>query len=249
MEHTITAIADTFLKKRPVQSTELANTEKLGVEKGKVFPVEEYKTSEGGHFWVKLGYGAGEWYIFDSDEQGHWSTTWESDEQDTLEPVAPSTEVAKIIATPGAIDWSKGSIHISKYFTVAEVTLNDSRRYPKPNSAEEKNILVLAKELDKLREDWGSPLTITSWFRPSKRNGYAYDINKSVGGVSDSQHIYGRSVDIRPASGDILKFQAWVDKDWYGALGWGARRGFVHLDTRNGRGWKTGGPKGVRWFY
>jgi uncharacterized protein YcbK (DUF882 family) len=64
------------------------------------------------------------------------------------------------------------------------------------------------------------------------------------------QHLHGRGVDIRlvnPAS--WARFQAWLDQHWYGALGYGVRRGFVHLDTRNGKGWRTGGEKGPRWNY
>lgn len=247
--HTITAMTDTFLKKKPVQSSQLADSEKIPVPEGKTYPVEEFKPAEGGHFWVKLGYGSGEWYIYDSEEDGHWDTSWEGSEEETAEPVGKGSMVTQVIATPGSIDWSDGSLHISQYFTVAEVTLNDSRRQPKPKSAEEKNILALAKELDKIREDWGSPIVVTSWFRPSKRLGYPYEINGAVGGAYNSQHIYGRGVDIRPAQGDIYKFQAWVDADWFGALGWGAKKGFVHIDTRNGRGWKTGGVKDVRWNY
>ncbi|MEB3308830.1 MAG: D-Ala-D-Ala carboxypeptidase family metallohydrolase [Snowella sp.] len=250
MQHTITASTNTFLKKRPIQSTQLSENEKVAVPAGKIYPVEEYKLVEDGHFWVKLGYGSGEWYIYDYEEDGHWETTWESEEKD--DPPSSTTNsapVTSVIATPGTIDWSNGSQLISQYFTVGEVTKNDIKRRPKSNSAEEKNILALAKELDKIREDWGSAIVVTSWFRPSTRLGYPHDVNRSVRGAYDSQHIYGRGVDIQPAQGNIHKLQDWLDKDWFGALGYGAKRGFVHLDTRNGKGWKTGGVKGVRWNY
>jgi len=251
MQHTITANTNTFLKKRPVQSAQLDESEKVAVPAGKIYPVEEYKPAEDGHFWVKLGYGSGEWYIYDYEEDGHWETTWESQEEenDTPSPTTSNPPVTSVIATPGAIDWSNGSQPISQYFTVGEVTKNNKNRQPKSNSAEERNILALAKELDKIREDWGSSIVVTSWFRPSTRLGYPQDVNRSVGGAYDSQHIYGRGVDIQPAKGDINKFQAWLDKDWFGALGYGAKKGFVHLDTRNGKGWKTGGVKDVRWNY
>ncbi|MFM7381749.1 MAG: D-Ala-D-Ala carboxypeptidase family metallohydrolase [Microcystaceae cyanobacterium] len=250
MQHTITASTNTFLKKRPVQSTQLSDSEKVAVSKGKSYPVEEHKLAENGHFWVKLGYGAGEWYIYDYEEDGHWETTWDSqEEEENSEPSTDDTQKKSVIATPGAIDWSNGSLPISQYFTVGEVTKNSKDRQPKPHSAEEKNILALAKELDKIREDWGSGIGVTSWFRPSKRLGYPQDVNRAVRGAYDSQHIYGRGVDIRPSQGDLYQFQAWLDKDWFGALGYGAKKGFVHLDTRNGQGWKTGGVKSVRWNY
>lgn len=141
------------------------------------------------------------------------------------------------------IDWKNPDQKISEYFSVGEVTKNDPGRIPIAGSAIEKNILNLAKELDKIREDWGSPILVSSWYRPAA-------VNSAVGGASNSQHLYGRAVDISPVSRDsLVKFQSWLDRHWFGALGYGAGRGFVHLDTRNGKGWKTGGEKGTRWNY
>jgi hypothetical protein len=66
----------------------------------------------------------------------------------------------------------------------------------------------------------------------------------------NSQHLHGRGVDIRPVNpASLARFQAWLDQHWSGALGYGVRRGFVHLDTRNGKGWSNGGEKGLRWNY
>lgn len=141
------------------------------------------------------------------------------------------------------IDWSNPNCPISDFFTVVEVTKGDPARTPTIGSQEEKNILALAIELDKLRKAFGHPLGVTSWYRPPA-------INKAVGGVPDSQHIDGLAADVYPLSGmDIDNFQAWCDSVWFGALGRGARKGFVHLDTRNGKGYLSGGDKGSRWNY
>ncbi|TRU89842.1 MAG: DUF882 domain-containing protein [Microcystis novacekii Mn_MB_F_20050700_S1] len=86
-------------------------------------------------------------------------------------------------------------------------------------------------------------MLVTSWYRPAA-------VNSAVGGASNSQHLYGRAVDISLVNrNSLVKFQSWLDQRWFGALGYGAGRGFVHLDARNGKGWKTGGQKGPRWNY
>jgi putative chitinase len=144
---------------------------------------------------------------------------------------------------PKNIDWSNPNCKISKYFTVMEATKGDPARIPHPGSIEAQNILKLAVELDKLREAFGAPIGVTSWNRPPA-------INRAVGGVANSQHITGGAADVYPLNGmDIFEFQDWCDERWYGALGWGAKKGFVHLDIRNGKGFMSGGEKGVRWDY
>lgn len=154
-----------------------------------------------------------------------------------------ATEAIKQTFDLTKIDWSETNCLISQFFTVGEVTKGDEDRIPDRGSDEEKNILALAQELDKLRAAFGHPVGVSSWYRPPA-------VNKAVGGARYSQHIYGRGVDIYPLAGmDIDDFQDWCDKHWFGALGYGAPKGFVHLDSRNGKGFDTGGEKGVRWNY
>jgi len=129
------------------------------------------------------------------------------------------------------IDWSDWDCKISKYFTVGEVTNFSSDRIPKEKRIKS-NILRLGKELDVIREKWEKPIFITSWYRPPR-------INKAVGGVSNSQHINGFAADIKTTT-DIFEFQEWLDKNWENALGYGAKKGFVHLDLR---------PHPIRWNY
>lgn len=139
------------------------------------------------------------------------------------------------------INWKDGNAKISKYFTVGEVTQRDVRRIPSDPEVIQ-NIFDISKELDMIRDEWGQPLLVTSWYRPPK-------VNREVGGAQNSQHLYGGAADIKPLNRDVEQFQSWLDKNWYGSLGYGAKKGFVHLDIRNGKGWKSGGEKGQRWNY
>lgn len=91
-----------------------------------------------------------------------------------------------------SINWNNNTQQISKYFTVGEVTKGDHRRIPRSGGQIEKNILSLARELDRIREDWGSPIVVTSWYRPPA-------VNAAVGGVPNSHHIQGHAADIRPS--------------------------------------------------
>jgi putative chitinase len=132
------------------------------------------------------------------------------------------------------IDWNNPNSNVSKYFKVYEVTNRDLRRIP-PTQEIRDRVIRLAKEMDKIREQWGSAIGVTSWYRPPA-------INRAVGGVSNSQHINGGAADIYPIGRDGITFEQWLDQRWAMALGYGqrGRRGFTHLDLRPGR---------IRWDY
>jgi Peptidase M15 len=140
------------------------------------------------------------------------------------------------------IDWSNPDCLISAFFKVKEVTQGDPRRIPETGSPVEELIIALAAELDAVREAWGSPIGVTSWYRP-------YEVNVEVGGVSNSQHITGGAADIYPMVGDGQAFEDFLDSKWGGALGYGqaAGRGFTHVDLRGG-GFVRGEGE-IRWFY
>ena len=155
----------------------------------------------------------------------------------------PGESVRQAFDPKEPIDWRNPKCKISRYFSVQEVTQGDFRRIPEAGSPIEANILRLAIELDQVREAWQSPIGVTSWYRPP-------DVNAAVGGVSNSQHLYGLAADIYTLDAPDQyhprnrEFEHWLDTTvWTDrALGYGckAHRGFTHVDLRPGR---------IRWDY
>jgi hypothetical protein len=117
---------------------------------------------------------------------------------------------------------------MAPYITWGETT-KDCTRVPSENF-EVRNGLELANQFAKVRENFGSPLAITSGFRPAA-------INRACGGVSNSQHIPFKALDMYPLNGDFQKlWQVLKDSD-FGGLGDGVStgKGFYHADTREDR--------------
>ena len=96
----------------------------------------------------------------------------------------------------------------------------------------------ICEYLEKLRDKFG-PIKITSGNRPPA-------INASVGGASQSEHLYQvgcGAVDIYPVNGRGQEMENFCDQDWPYSVGYGmSYRGFVHLGIRAGRA-------RVRWDY
>lgn len=134
------------------------------------------------------------------------------------------------------IDWANPAQRISEFFTVGEVTRGDWKRIPKDDQTRA-NILTHARNLDAIRRVWGSPIMVTSWYRPPA-------VNAAVGGARRSQHLTGKATDSFPANGQAYRYEQWLDTTAWTtkALGYGVRsgRGFTHLDERVG---------GFRWNY
>ena len=111
-----------------------------------------------------------------------------------------------------------------KYFTISELCASDTARERGiknvPNETESKHLYeLIINLLDLIREDWGKKcsangwgsggIKITSGFRCEK-------LNKIVGGVSNSAHLFGYAADTQPVNKrqtDYEKFiQEWVQK-------------------------------------
>jgi hypothetical protein len=220
----ITATRPTFLKKRPVQATELGETEKVAVVKGRGYAVLAYsEVAADAHAQVELAAGSGTWYVFEP----HWK-------QD--QPIGE--------ALPASVDWSDFNCLVTANLTVGEILQWDRRRIPGPNASVRARLLNTAATFQQIRDAWGQPLGVTSFYRPEP-------INTEVGGVPNSRHVSGEAMDVYPSNRSLEEFYQWIRRRWTGGLGDGRNRGFVHLDTRGGGGFVPGAGAwpAAEWLY
>lgn len=109
--------------------------------------------------------------------------------------------------------------NISKNFKLREFACKDGSNLVKVDS----ELLV---KLQKLRDRIKKPIIITSGYRTESHN-------KKVGGSKNSQHLYGKAVDIK-VSGmtpqTLLKHAESVGFNGIGLYKWG-----IHVDVRKNR--------------
>jgi hypothetical protein len=223
----------TWLKKAPVQASDLKDNQKVAVAAGKAYAVVAHREiAAQGHAEVELGDGAGTWVIYEA----HWSRPGT-----TVPPVKAPTFA---VAPAHSINWGDFGFQITPVLTVGEVLQWDSRRRPPANSADIRRILQTAEQHMAIRQHWGGPLGVTSYYRPEP-------INREVGGVPGSWHISGDAMDIYPVRGSLEQLYQYLMQRWTGGLGDGRHRGFIHLDREGGGHFVPGG--GVRprrwWTY
>lgn len=83
----------------------------------------------------------------------------------------------------------------------------------------------LVHKLQKLRDMLGVPLRINSAYRCIERN-------KQVGGATNSQHMYGKAVDVSLHNVDKSIDEVKEIAEDIGFDGIGLYRSFIHLDVR-----------------
>lgn len=96
---------------------------------------------------------------------------------------------------------------MGKYFTIEECCVSGSypklTEVPKDGTPIYWNILYTIERLDRIREEWGSPIIVTSGYRPPA-------LNKAVGGSRTSSHLTGMAADIHPKNGNIMDLAALI---------------------------------------
>jgi hypothetical protein len=215
---TIKALQATFLKKSQDPAVTLPDNKKVAVEVGRTYGVVKLtELAHSAHAELELASGAGTWFVY----LPHWQT---------IQKAAPV-----VAAQPaGPINWSDFNARITPNLTVGEVLQWDKRRIPPAGSAVPGRILKAATQFQRIRDAWGRPLGVTSWYRPEP-------INRQVGGVPGSQHTLGTAFDIYTYEGSLESFYQWLRVRWSGALGDGRHLGFIHLDLRGDGVFMPGG--------
>ena len=130
-----------------------------------------------------------------------------------------------------------GNINLSANFKVKEFACKDGSDY----------ILVstdLVKLLQNIRNHFGRAVTINSAYRNAI-------YNKKVGGVSNSQHVYGTAADIVVSGITPLQVAQYVETVQPNSGGIGLYRNFTHVDVRVNRArWQNYGREvSVLGFY
>jgi zinc D-Ala-D-Ala carboxypeptidase len=135
-------------------------------------------------------------------------------------------------------------LYLGSNFTWAEATRNGTRipidtsigGIIIPAAQITANMVKLARELDKLRVQFGNkPIHINSWYRPEV-------VNKAAGGASNSQHLYGWAADVVIEGYKPHQVAAILSKTWAGGLGDSSI--YTHLDLRH-----LMGHASARWNY
>lgn len=89
---------------------------------------------------------------------------------------------------------------VHKYFTIDELCRSDTARRLHINNTPPPEVItrldaLIENLLDPIREAWGKPIKVNSGYRCPK-------LNKAVGGVGNSQHLYGEAADITTGTKD-----------------------------------------------
>ncbi len=247
----IQSLKQTAIKRVPKQSSGLGDTEKMTIPEGRRIPVEKWEDApQNFHYRVLIhspnvaDIPAGWWYLFDSNDKprwDHWELSWDNEALE--EDEQPLNVVSQV--PNGNILGSKTKPHspftarLSRHITYGEFCLyKEERRFYEQYQVE--TAVEICEFLEKCRLHFGgNSLVITSGHRPPR-------INAKAGGSKRSEHLFNApsvgAVDFRINNVSTFDVQDWCDERWPYSIGYGAKRGFIHLGLRRGR------PR-VRWPY
>ncbi len=242
--------ANTLFKRRPVNSSQLAPAEQTPARPGTLLTLSSYAFADAqgpfnGHIRFALKYvkddinGLNTWYVF----QGHAQVERAGvvvyppprpapSPQPTPPPQPPPPQYVGLpFRLPGNTStfYTDQPIIPGGNFSWGEATRN-ATRIPE-NQTIVNNIIALARALQPVRDRIGRPFQINSWYRPPA-------VNAAVGGASQSQHLFGRAVDIQVQGMSGRQVANAVMLTWPGGVGiYSNIPNIIHLDIGPKRTW------------
>lgn len=231
----------TVFKRRPVQTSQLQANEKADVTQGSTWILQSYAYADNqgdfdDHIKFALKYpkdfinDLSTWYVY----EGHARVEFSGKivyPFPTPTPPPPPQYTGTRFRLPGSYGtvFTDQPIIPGGNFTWGEATKNGSR-IP-PTVAITENIIGLARQLQRAREQLDRPFQINSWYRPP-------NVNSEVGGASRSQHLFGRAADIQVSGLSGRQVANAVFGWWDGGIGiYSNMPSVVHLDTGPRRYW------------
>ena len=230
---------NTVFKRRPLQNTQLSPDEIVSVRQGTLLKLQSYayRDAQGDfddHIKFAIKYEKdyverfSTWYVYDRDAQVERNGVVV---YPTSRPSPSPTYTGTSFRLPGnrSTFYTDQPIISGGNFTWGEAT-KDATRIP-ANATIVNNIIALARQLQRARNEIARPFFVNSWYRPP-------NVNAAVGGVSNSQHLYGKAVDIQVSGYSGRRVANAVMLWWPGGVGiYSNLPDVVHLDIGPKRTW------------
>ncbi|MBD2460508.1 DUF882 domain-containing protein [Oscillatoria sp. FACHB-1407] len=234
---------DTVLKRRPVDSSQLPANERVAIAQGTTLVLESYAYADNtgdfnDHIKFAIKYAKdyvndlSTWYVYELHARVER-------ENKVLYPIPKPTPTptptprfnGRSFKLPGnnSTFFTDQPIIPGGSFTWGEATKNATRIPPTVEIVN--NIIALARELQKARNQIGRPFKINSWYRPPA-------INRAVGGATRSQHLTGRAVDVQVSGYSGRRAANALMAWWNGGIGiYSNLPNVLHLDIGPRRYW------------
>jgi len=234
---------NTFFKRQPKPSSQLSPSQLHSVSQGTTWILQSYAYADAqgdfnSHIKFALKYekdfinDLSTWYVYDGHARVEYNGKVVYPFPRPTPPAPPPTQYSGIrFKLPGnyGFVYTDQPIIPGGNFYWGEATKN-ATRIPSTVTITE-NIIELARQLQRARNQLGRPFQINSWYRPP-------DVNAAVGGASRSQHLFGKAADIQVAGLSGRQIANAVFGWWNGGIGiYSHMPSVIHLDTGPRRYW------------